>query len=212
MDRPFQPDPAGGDAQARRLMKKQLTPGQPPDPQAAFERERSDNISALAKAGAFREASVRWMADSAPYKYSYNFSWLGRPIIQYPQDIVAMQELIWQVKPDLVVETGVAHGGSILLYASILQRKDHKPDQRSDEDPGNPTVNFHGERRSNETHQSTTDPEALLARKGKGKEAKLCYSANGLAENRNTILVDFQVEPADGSAERRAAIAMADER
>jgi len=73
-------------------------------------------------------------------------------------------------------------------------------------------VNFHGEHRSNATHQSTTDPEALLARKGKGKEAKLCYSANALAENRNFLLVDFQVEPADGKAERRAAEAMADER
>ena len=73
-------------------------------------------------------------------------------------------------------------------------------------------MNFHGERRSNATHQSTTDPEALLAKKGPGKEAKLCYSANALMENRNTILIDFQVEPADGSTERRAAIAMADER
>jgi len=80
------------------------------------------------------------------------------------------------------------------------------------DDPGNPTVNFHGERRSNATHQSTTDPEATLAKKGAGKEAKLCYSANALMENRNTLLVDFQVEPADGTAERRAAIAMADER
>jgi hypothetical protein len=73
-------------------------------------------------------------------------------------------------------------------------------------------VNFHGERRSNATHQSTTDPEALLARKGKGKEAKLCYSANALMENRNSLLIDFQVEPADGLAERRAAVAMTDER
>ena len=80
------------------------------------------------------------------------------------------------------------------------------------DDPGNPTVNFHGEHRSNATHQSSTDPEALLARKGKGKEAKLCYSANALVENRNSLLIDFQVEPADGLAERRAAVAMADER
>jgi transposase len=79
-------------------------------------------------------------------------------------------------------------------------------------DPGNPTVNFHGERRRNATHQSTTDPEALLARKGQGKEARLCYSANALMENRHALLVDFQVEPADGYAERRAALAMADER
>ncbi|HRN27607.1 MAG: cephalosporin hydroxylase family protein [Ignavibacteriaceae bacterium] len=52
--------------------------------------------------------------------YSYNFSWLGRPIIQYPQDIVAVQEIIWQVKPDLIIETGIAHGGSLILSASLL--------------------------------------------------------------------------------------------
>jgi hypothetical protein len=72
-------------------------------------------------------------------------------------------------------------------------------------------LNFHGERRSNATHQSTTDPEALLARKGKGKEAKLRCSANALVENRNSLLIDFQVEPAGGFAERRAALAMVDE-
>src|SRR6201982_3755054 len=105
-------------------------------------------------------------------------------------------------------------GPLIEAWASLksFRRKGAEASKRSDDDPGNPTVNFHGERRSNETHQSTTDPEALLARKGKGKEAKLCYSANALAENRNFLLVDFQVEPADGRAERRAAIAMADER
>ena len=104
-------------------------------------------------------------------------------------------------------------GTLIEAWASLksFKRKDEKAGSAPD-DPGNPTVNFHGEHRSNATHQSTTDPEALLARKGKGKEAKLCYSANALAENRNFLLVDFQVEPADGKAERRAAEAMADER
>jgi IS5 family transposase len=105
-------------------------------------------------------------------------------------------------------------GTLIQAWASLksFKRKGEEPRQRSDDDPGNPSVNFHGERRSNTTHKSTTDPEALLARKGKGKEAKLCYSANALAENRNTLLIDLQVEPADGRAERRAAVAMADER
>ena len=84
--------------------------------------------------------------------------------------------------------------------------------QQPPDDPGNPTVNFHGESRTNTTHESTTDPDALLARKGSGKEAKLCYSAHALMENRHSLLIDFQVEPADGRAERRAAIAMADER
>src|ERR1700737_3018237 len=91
-------------------------------------------------------------------------------------------------------------GTLIEAWASLksFRRKGEEASNRADDDPGNPSVNFHGERRSNETHQSTTDPEALLARKGKGKEAKLCYSANALAENRNFLLVDFQVEPADG--------------
>ena len=104
-------------------------------------------------------------------------------------------------------------GTLVEAWASLksFKRKDAEPGQPPD-DPGNPTVNFHGEHRSNATHQSTTDPEARLAKKGAGKEAKLCYSANALVENRNTILIDFQVEPADGHAERRAALAMADER
>ena len=105
-------------------------------------------------------------------------------------------------------------GTLIQAWASLksFKRQGEEPRQRSDDDPGNPSVDFHGERRANDTHRSTTDPQALLARKGKGKEAKLCYSANALAENRNSLLVDLQVEPADGHAERRAAVAMADER
>ena len=99
-------------------------------------------------------------------------------------------------------------GTLIEAWASLksFKRKEEKPGKGPD-DPGNPTVNFHGERRSNQTHQSTTHPEALLTRKGKGKEAKLDYSGNALAENRNFLVVDFQVEPADGTAERRAAVA-----
>jgi transposase len=104
-------------------------------------------------------------------------------------------------------------GTLVEAWASLksFKRKDAGPSEPPD-DPGNPTVNFHGERRSNATHQSTTDPEARLAKKGAGKEAKLCYSANALMENRHALLVDLQVEPADGYAERRAALAMVDER
>lgn len=58
-------------------------------------------------------------------KYSYNFSWLGRPIIQYPQDMIAMQEIIWDVKPDIIIETGIAHGGSLIYYASLLELIGH---------------------------------------------------------------------------------------
>lgn len=76
------------------------------------------------------------------------------------------------------------------------------------DDPGNPTVDFHGERRSNETHASTTDPEALLARKGPGKEAKLSYSGNLLVENRNGLIVNAELLEANGRAERDAALIM----
>ncbi len=61
-----------------------------------------------------------WMDAAHAHKYSYHFEWLGRPIIQFPQDIIAMHELIWEVKPDLVIETGIAHGGSLIFNASIL--------------------------------------------------------------------------------------------
>lgn len=72
-----------------------------------------------------KAATSEWMDASTPARYSYNFEWLGRPIIQYPQDIVAVQELIFNVKPDLVVETGIAHGGSLILSASILAMLDY---------------------------------------------------------------------------------------
>jgi cephalosporin hydroxylase len=67
-----------------------------------------------------KESANRFMIESTQPKYSYNFSSLGRPIIQYPQDMVAMQELIWELKPDLIIETGIAHGGSLILNASML--------------------------------------------------------------------------------------------
>jgi transposase len=76
------------------------------------------------------------------------------------------------------------------------------------DDPGNPTVNFRGERRSNETHASKTDPEALLARKGEGKESKLSYSGNLLVENRHGLIVEAEVFQANGTAERDAALVM----
>jgi hypothetical protein len=80
--------------------------------------------------------------------------------------------------------------------------------QKPPDDPGNPAVNFHGEKRSNETHESKIDPEVLLARKGDRREARLSYSANALMENRNGLIVDLVVEPADGFAERRSALTM----
>jgi cephalosporin hydroxylase len=67
------------------------------------------------------ELTKQWFILSSRYEYSYHFSWLGRPIIQFPQDIIAMQEIIWQTQPDLIIETGIAHGGSLIFYASLLE-------------------------------------------------------------------------------------------
>jgi transposase len=100
-------------------------------------------------------------------------------------------------------------GTLIEAWASLksFQSKDEKNAPPPD-DPGNPTVNFHGEKRSNETHESTTDPDALLARKGGGKEAKLSYNGNLLTENRNGLIVNTEVFQANGTAERDAALVM----
>jgi len=98
-------------------------------------------------------------------------------------------------------------GTLIRSWASLksLKPKNGPEPKRTDDDPGNPSVNFHGEKRGNATHQSTTDPEALLARKGKGKEAHLCHSGHILMENRNGLCMDARVDRADGYAERRSA-------
>jgi transposase len=97
--------------------------------------------------------------------------------------------------------------GTLIEAAASLKSfrpKDKPPSDTPPDDPGNPTVNFHGERRSNATHQSTTDPEARLAKKGKGKEAHLAYTGHALMENRHGLLVDFQLTQATGTAERDA--------
>jgi transposase len=102
-------------------------------------------------------------------------------------------------------------GTLIEAWASLksFQPKDNGG-QGPKDDPGNPTVNFHGEKRGNETHQSTTDPEARLARKGDGKESKLSYCGNVLMENRHGLIVDTELMAATGTAERDAAVEMAD--
>ena len=86
-----------------------------------FNREKLENIKKLGLNAHIHAISRQWIADVSLYKYSYNFTWLGRPIIQFPQDIVGMQEIIWQTKPDLVIETGIAHGGSLIFYASMME-------------------------------------------------------------------------------------------
>lgn len=107
-----------------------------------FEEEVRANIEAMGKDTRLRSDSIDWMIRAGgDYNYSYNFSWMGRPIIQYPQDIVALQEIIWQVKPDLIIEMGIAHGGSLILSASVLALMEYAAAAESGTalDTGNPS-------------------------------------------------------------------------
>lgn len=111
------------------------------DPTSQFNDEVAERVSVQAKNQPLIDAAAAFLRESAPPKYSYNFSWLGRPIIQYPQDIVAFQELVWKIKPDLIIETGIAHGGSLVLSASLLAMLDYCDAIQNGQtlDPTNPT-------------------------------------------------------------------------
>ena len=87
----------------------------------AFETRRRNDLAKMSADKEFRQQSVEWFRGSIVHRYSYNFRWMGLPIIQYPADIVAMQELIWSVRPRCIVETGIARGGSLVFYASMLK-------------------------------------------------------------------------------------------
>ena len=86
-----------------------------------FEQEIEGRLERNGQNKPLKEAAAKFTNASIRSQYSYNFSWLGRPIIQYPQDMVAMQELIWSLRPDLIIETGIAHGGSLIFSASMLE-------------------------------------------------------------------------------------------
>lgn len=90
-----------------------------------FQKEVRSSITKIGDDAKFQELSLEWMRKSIELRYSYNFSSLGRPIIQYPTDIVVTQELIWKVKPDLIIDCGIAHGGSAILNASCLALLDY---------------------------------------------------------------------------------------
>src|SRR5215212_9210088 len=91
------------------------------DPIQSFIGEKAQRIDQNEKNLSLKNAANQFNIESNRAQYSYNFSWMGRPIIQYPQDMIAMQELIWKIKPDLIIETGIAHGGSLIYYASLLE-------------------------------------------------------------------------------------------
>lgn len=89
--------------------------------QEEFDAQRRASSHEMAADRELTNVTGDWFRRSVQHRYSYNFSWMGRPIIQYPQDMLAMQEIIWSTKPDLIVETGIARGGSLVFYASMLE-------------------------------------------------------------------------------------------
>ena len=91
------------------------------NPHEAFRAEVEENIRGLGEDSDLQALSRVWVREITPHRYAYNFTWMGRPIIQFPQDMIAMQELIWDIRPDLIIETGIAHGGSLIFYASLLE-------------------------------------------------------------------------------------------
>src|SRR5689334_2332635 len=94
------------------------------DPAASFLRDIADRIAGYSQRNIARLASA-FMRETIREKYSYNYTFLSRPIIQYPQDMAAMQEIVWKVKPDLIIETGIAHGGSLIMSAALLTLVDY---------------------------------------------------------------------------------------
>ena len=94
-------------------------------PEEQFAQERLQRLEDYSEDARLKSRAHDWVFHSMQQKYLYNFDWLGRPIIQYPEDMVAIQELIWKVKPTLVIETGIAHGGSLVLSASMLAMLDY---------------------------------------------------------------------------------------
>ena len=89
-------------------------------PYESFRRECLERVQNQSNDEELKKTSSDFLKRSCDFLYSYNFSWLGRPIIQYPQDMVAVQEIIYTTKPDLIIETGIAHGGSLIYSASLL--------------------------------------------------------------------------------------------
>jgi len=91
------------------------------DPIKSFFDERNADIVRMGADEELRKKSIEWMLCADKYKYTYNYTWMGRPIIKFPNDMVIQQELMWELKPDLVIETGIAHGGSIIFTASMME-------------------------------------------------------------------------------------------
>ncbi len=161
----------------------------------------------------------RWFLDMDMVEESFNHSTFSKNRERLLEHNVAkkfLAEIVQQARAAQLMSDDhfTVDGTLIEAWASIksFRPRDEDPkDRPPPDDPGNPTVNFHGKKLKNETHESTTDPESKLYRKGHNHEAKLSYCGNVLMENRNGLVVDLRVEPATGYAERAGALAMLDE-
>lgn len=161
----------------------------------------------------------RWFLDMDMLEESFDHSSFSRNrerLIEHDVAKAFFAEIVAQAKKARLMsdEHFTVDGTLIEAWASLksFKRKDRKDkDQPPPDDPGNPSVDFHGEKRSNETHESTTDPESRLARKSNGTTARLSYAGHALMENRHGLLVDFRITEANGRAERLAALEMFDD-
>lgn len=160
----------------------------------------------------------RWFLDMDMVEESFDHSTFSKNRQRLLEHDVAkkfLTEVVQQARSAQLMSDDhfTVDGTLIEAWASIksFRPKDEKPEDRPPpDDPGNPTVNFHGEKRSNETHQSTTDPDSRLYRKGRNHAAQLCYVGNVLMENRNGLIVDLAIDTATGYAERHGALALLD--
>jgi transposase len=158
----------------------------------------------------------RWFLDMELEEKSFDatvFSKNRERLLEHEVGRLFFDTVVKQAREaNLISEDHFSVDGTLIeAWASLKSFRPKGEDRSRDKDPGDPGnrwVDFHGEKRSNETHESKSDPESLLARKGPGKEAKLCYGAHALMENRNGLLVDLRVTQATGTAEREAAAQM----
>ena len=157
----------------------------------------------------------RWFLDMNMIEDSFEHSVFSKNrerLLRHEASKVFFAEVVGQAREAQLMSDDhfTVDGTLIEAWASLksFKRKGEKDDRSDKEDPGNPSVDFHGEKRSNDTHESTTDPEARLARKGKGKESKLAYSGHALMENRHGLLLDLRIDEASGTAERDVALQM----
>ena len=161
----------------------------------------------------------RWFLDMDMVEDSFDHSTFSKNRQRLLEHDVAkkfLAEVVHQARAGKLMSDDhfTVDGTLIEAWASLksFRRKDEKPgDRPPPDDPGNPTVNFHGEKRSNETHESKTDPDSKLYRKGHNHAAQLCYVGNVLMENRNGLIVDLRIDTANGFAERHGALALLDQ-